>query len=153
MKFFGRTKTKSYTKILNNFESEKKYNLKFDRILSSFFSAATLRILSSTRSSTQGFNFSLVLVSVFLCIYFELLSQKMHFVPLLEELFKHGRFLQFSSTSTSFFFIHLPFLYNSRNTYATVMKLCPSESNLVTNILKSKWPHHVTFKHAQSAHN
>ena len=32
------------------------------------------------------------------------------------------------------------FFYNSTNTYAIVMKLCPSEPNLVTNILKSKWP-------------
>ena len=29
------------------------------------------------------------------------------------------------------------------------MKLCPSEQNLVRNILKSKYPPHVTSEHAQ----
>ena len=33
-----------------------------------------------------------------------------------------------------------------------LMKLCPSEQNLVATILKSKWPPHVTCKHAQMVH-
>ena len=41
------------------------------------------------------------------------------------------------------------FFYNSRTTCAILMKLCPSEQNLVRNILKSKCPSHVTFEHAQ----
>ena len=37
------------------------------------------------------------------------------------------------------------FFCNSRNTYGMWMKPCPSEQNLVANILKSKLFHHVTF--------
>ena len=40
------------------------------------------------------------------------------------------------------------FFYNLRTTCA-IMKLCPSEQNLVRNILKSKCPPHVTSEHAQ----
>ena len=41
------------------------------------------------------------------------------------------------------------FFYNSRTTCALLMKLCPSEQNLVRNIVKSKFPPHVTSEHAQ----
>ena len=40
------------------------------------------------------------------------------------------------------------FFYNLR-TACAIMKLCPSEQNLVRNILKSKCPPHVTSEHAQ----
>ena len=48
--------------------------------------------------------------------------------------------------------VHPPwttFFYNSRTTCAILMKLCPSEQNLVRNILKSKCPPHVSSEHAQ----
>ena len=35
------------------------------------------------------------------------------------------------------------FFYNLKNTYGVGMELCLSEPNLVANILKSKWPHHM----------
>ena len=38
-------------------------------------------------------------------------------------------------------FLWTTFFYNSRNTHAILMKLSPSEQNLVTKIFKSKWPH------------
>ena len=48
--------------------------------------------------------------------------------------------------------VHPPWttvFYNSRTTCAILMKLCPSEQNLVRNILKSKCPPHVTSEHTQ----
>ena len=41
------------------------------------------------------------------------------------------------------------FFYNSRTTCAILVKLCPSQQNLVRNILKSKCPPHVTSEYAQ----
>lgn len=39
--------------------------------------------------------------------------------------------------------------YNSRTTFTTLMKLCLTEQNLVTDILNQNFPTHVTSEHVQ----
>ena len=41
---------------------------------------------------------------------------------------------------------------SGNNTYDKEIKLCPCERKLVANILKSKWPHHVSSNQAQKVH-